>query len=216
MADKIASPEIVASAPEPEKPRKAIDLDHELFLPIARQLGEENESIRKLLIDAEHKVDELDVIKRAIVKLVAPVNKTIRALEEAKSELSTAEKKVAMLESECARLREDMTATQQKCTALESTTIENTAELTARHAQIADLQGRVLQQSEDIQVTRDESRRLSEFVALADKQTVQLESEGETTRQKLMVSEKERTAVQKSLDLAFADMIRFYRKAFKN
>ena len=206
VADKIVAPGIVASPPEPEKRQKVIDLDNELFLPIARQLGEENESIRNLLIDAEHKIDELDAIKRAISKLVEPVNKKLRALEETKSDLGMAEKKVATLESECARLREALTVTQQNLTALESAKAEQTTELAARHAQIADLQGRVLQQSEEIQVARDENRRLSERVALADKQTVQLESEGEATRQKLMVSEKERTAVQKSLDKAFADM----------
>ena len=38
------------------------------------------------LIDAEHKIGELDTIKRSIGKLVDPVSKTLRALEEAKSE----------------------------------------------------------------------------------------------------------------------------------
>ena len=216
VADKIASPEILASPPEPEKRQKVSNLDNELFLPIARQLGEENESIRNLLIDAEHKIDELDTIKRAIGKLVEPVNEKLRSLEEVKSELGTAEKKGAMLESECGRLREALTATQQKITALEFTNAEQTTELAARHAQIADLQGRVLQQGGEIQVTRDENRRLNERVALADKQTVQLESEGEATRQKLMVSEQERTAVQKSLDKAHADMTEMSQRLLDN
>jgi crescentin len=111
-----------------------------------------------------------------------------------------------MLESDGARLRESLTVTQQKFTALESTKTEQTTELAARRAQVADLQRRVQQQSGEIQVARDENRRLSERLALADKKTVQLESEGETTRQNLMVSEKERTTVQKSLDKAFAEM----------
>jgi crescentin len=190
-----------------------VELNKELFLPIARQLGKENESIRNLLADAEHKINELDAIKSAIGKQVEPVSKTLRDLEETKIGLATAENKVARLESECARLRETLTVTQQKFTALESTHAGQTTELTTRRTQVAELQGRVQQQSGEIQVARDETRRLSERVALADKKTVQLESEGEATRQKLEVtrqkltmSENDRTTVQKSLDKAFAEM----------
>ena len=68
----------------PEKPD--IELDHELFSPIATQLGQENEAVRNLLIDAEHKIGELEIIKRSIGKLVDPVSKTLRAYEETKSE----------------------------------------------------------------------------------------------------------------------------------
>jgi chromosome segregation ATPase len=190
-----------------------VELNKELFLPIARQLGKENESIRNLLADAEHKINELDVIKSAIGKQVEPVSKTLRDLEETKTGLATAENKVARLESECARLRETLTVTQQKFTALESTHAGQTTELTTRRTQVAELQGRVQQQSGEIQVARDESRRLSERVTIADKKTVQLESEGEATRQKLeatrqklTASEGDRTTVQKSLDKAFAEM----------
>ena len=74
-----------ATAPEPTPapaaavPAKAdIELDHELFSPIATQLGQENEAVRNLLLDAEHKIGELEIIKRSIGKLVAPVSKTLR------------------------------------------------------------------------------------------------------------------------------------------
>jgi chromosome segregation ATPase len=206
-AEKITAPESLASPPEPQKPQNVVvELDNELFLPLAKQLGEENETIRNLLIDAEQKVNELDAIKREIGKLAEPVIKSLRALDEAKSELSAAEIKVAMLESECTQLRETLTETQRKLTALESTSSEQMTELAARRAQVAELQGRVLQQSGEIQVAHDENRRLGERMALADKKSAQLESEGEATRQKLIVSENERITAQKSLDKAFAEM----------
>jgi hypothetical protein len=72
------------AAAVPAKPD--IELDHELFSPIATQLGQENEVVRNLLLDAEHKIGELEIIKRSIGKLVDPVSKTLRAYEEAKSE----------------------------------------------------------------------------------------------------------------------------------
>lgn len=193
--------------------KRDVELDNELYLTIARQLGKENESIRDLLIDAEHKIKELDAIKRSIAEQVDPVSKTLRALEETKSRLSTAENKVATLESECARLREILTTTQQKLTALESTNAGQTKELTTCRAQIADLKARVQKQSGEIQAAQDENRRLSERVALADKQKVELESDTEATRrkfeatqQKLTASEDERISVQKSLDKAVAEL----------
>src|SRR5688500_2530670 len=66
--------------------KNALELDQELFFPIASQLGEENEVVRNLLIDAEHKISELETIKKSIGRLVEPVSKTLRAFEEAKNE----------------------------------------------------------------------------------------------------------------------------------
>lgn len=227
-AEKLVVAEILASPAEPEKPQKnVVELDNELFLPVATQLGEENETIRNLLIEAEHKINELDAIKRSIGRLIDPVGKTLRALEETRTEkiglqaalnntrtsnsnlraeLGAAEKKVAMLESEGARLRETLTVAQQKVNTLESVKSEQITELSARRTQVADLQRRVQQQSGELQVARDENRRLTERVTLADKQTVQLESEFEGAKQKLMVAEKERSTLQKSLDKSFVEL----------
>jgi crescentin len=227
-AEKVVA-EILAAAPmEIDKPSKnVVEMDQELFLPVATQLGEENESIRNLLIEAEHKLNELDAIKRSIGRLIDPVGKTLRALEEARSEkialqaslnntrvtssslrneLNETQKRAAALEAECARLREASTVAQQRINSLESTKTEQTTELTARRTQVADLQRRVQQQSADLQAVREENRRLSERVTLGDKQTVQLESEREALQQKLLVAEKERATLQKSLDKSFVEL----------
>ena len=149
---------------KPESEKAEIDIDNELFFPLATQLGQENETVRNLLIDAEHKIAELDNIKRSIGKLVDPVSKTLRAFEEAKSErislqntlnstrltnsklrdeLNAVEKRATALETECGRLREMMVVAQQSVEALEATKTEHHAELVARRTQIADLQRRV-------------------------------------------------------------------------
>jgi chromosome segregation ATPase len=227
-AEKAAAAEILASAAGAEaQPKPVLELDNDLFLPLAAQLGEENENIRNLLIDVEHKLNELDAVKNSIGRLIEPVSKTLRALEETKSEkislqsslnntrisnsnlrseLASAEKKIATLESECARLREAATVTQQKLAALESGRAEQSAELAARRTQVQDLQRRIQQQTADLQLARDENRRLGERITAADKRTVQLESEVDATRQKLQVAEKERATIQKSLDKSFAEL----------
>src|SRR5947207_3048827 len=135
----------------PDSEKGEIDLDNELFFPLATQLGQENETVRNLLIDAEHKISELDGIKRSIGKLVDPVSKTLRAFEEAKNEklslqntlnssrlagaklrdeLGAAEKKATTFEVECSRLRELVTVAQQSVAALEQSKAEQVAELT--------------------------------------------------------------------------------------
>src|SRR6185503_15936356 len=148
-------------SPTSPEQRGEIELDHELFFPIATQLGQENEAVRNLLIDAEHKIGELETIKRSLGKLVDPVAKTLRAYEEAKSEklslqgvlnntriaynklrddLATSEKKVATFETENVRLREVVSVAQQSVAALEQTKAEHIAELTSRRNHIAELQ----------------------------------------------------------------------------
>src|SRR5688572_23947547 len=133
-----AAPAQAPAAPD----HGALELDHELFFPIASQLGEENEVVRNLLIDAEHKIGELETIKKSIGRLVDPVSKTLRAFEEAKNEklslqsvlnntriaysklredLTVAEKKAATLDTECIRMREVLTVAQQSLSALEAT-----------------------------------------------------------------------------------------------
>ena len=197
----------------------SVEIDSELYLTIARQIGRENESVRNLLIDAEQKLKELDDIKRAIGEQVDPTSKTLRALEETKGKLGTAETTIATLESECARLQETLTATQQKLIAAESANSKHTKELSVCRTQIVDLNGRVSQQSGEIKTLRDENRGLSERVALADRQKVQLERDTEATKQKLeatqqklVVSENDRTIAQKSLDKTLAENSQISRR----
>jgi chromosome segregation protein len=221
-AEKLASPM------GPEMPEKnIIELDNELFLPMATQTGEDNESVRNLLIDAEHKIRELDAVKRSVSRLVDPINKTLRALEEANSEkiglqaalnniritnnklrgeLDTAERKVATLDSDCTRLREHVTVTQQKLGSIETTRAEQANELATRRSQVTDLQRRLQQQGAELQGAREENRRLSERMTLTDKRAVQLESETAALQQKFLITDKERTTLQASLEKAYAEL----------
>ena len=213
-ADKLENPLDIG---KPEK--NVIELDNELFLPVASQMGEDNEAIRNLLIDVEHKVGELDLIKNSFGKLLNPVSKALRALEEAKSEkislqgalnniritnnklraeLDVTEKKVAILDGECSRLRESVTVAQQKMGSFETTRTEQTNELATRRSQVADLQRRLQQQGAELQVARDEYRRLSERVTLSDKRAVQLESESEALRQKFLITDRKSTRLNSS------------------
>jgi chromosome segregation ATPase len=232
-AGKPSAAPLPQAAAEAAAEKPDIELDNELFSPIATQLGQENEAVRNLLLDAEHKIGELEIIKRSIGKLVDPVSKTLRAYEEAKSEklslqgtlsatrlaynrlrddFDAAAKKSRVFEAECTRLRDIVTVAQQSVAALERTKAEQIVELTARRTHIAELQRHAQQQGSDLQLTREENRRLGERAAIADKRMVQLEGQAQAAQQKAMQAEQERAAVQASLDKALAELAQIARR----
>jgi chromosome segregation ATPase len=212
---------------------KELDIDDELFSPLAIQLGEENESVRNLLIEATNKIRELDSIRDAFGKLVDPVSKTLKAYEQEKSEklslqstlaemrnaynktrgeLAAYEKKSTALESECIRLRQDFSVTQQNLRTAEATKAEQAVELQTHRAAIIELDRRLKHEIAERESFREEHRRLGDRLAAADKRIVQLESEGDTARQKLVVAEREKATLQSSFDNASGETARLSRK----
>jgi len=230
----LATPPAPPAPPSSTTPsQNVIELDHELFFPIATQLGEENELVRNLLIDAEHKITELDSIRNSLGRLVDPVSKTLRAFEEAKSEklslqsvlnntriaysklredLTNTERKAATLETEGVRLREMLVVAQQSVQALEAAKAEQAAELTTRRGQISELQRMLQQQATDLQLGREETQRAQERAALADKKLARLETETAAATQKYLLADQERATVQGQLDRALAEAAQLSRR----
>jgi len=58
----------------------------ENFSDVGSRMGEENEALRNLLSDTGRKIGELDELKEAFDKIVAPFNSTLRALEQEKAQ----------------------------------------------------------------------------------------------------------------------------------
>src|SRR6476646_317905 len=54
---------------------------------VGSRMGEENEVLRNLLTDTGRKISELDDLKEAFDKLVAPFNSTLRATSLSKASL---------------------------------------------------------------------------------------------------------------------------------
>ena len=209
-----------------------IGVDEELFSP-AGQMGEENEAVRNLLLDAEFRIGELDAIKSTFGKLVDPINKALRQVEiekaerlslqtilnntrtahgKIRTELANAEKKIAAFETETTRLKEDLSAAQQILRATEGVKAEQSVEIASQRTKLLDLERRLQQEVLQKDAMRDEARRFAERVASADKRIVQLESETEAARQKVVLSEKERSSLQSSLDLSHEEIARVSRR----
>lgn len=231
----IAPPAADDAPPVADKaPQKTdVELDEDLFVPIAARLGEENEAVRTLLLDAEHKIAQLDTIKVSIARLLDPVASTLRSYEDVKGEklilqralnnaqgvctklrddLAEVQKKAAAFKAECARLQETAAAATQKMAALERNSVKQLAELADRRTRLAELQNLAQQQASDLRSARIENLRLGERAAVADQQVVQLESQVQTLQQQAQQAKQERAAMQASLDKTFNELAQTARR----
>ena len=216
-----------------EQNDNTVDLDEELFSAIGAQLGNSNESLRNLLLNANHKIAELDAIKDAVARLVSPVSKALREFETEKAdkinlqaalantrtaygklrnEVSELEKKNAGLEREVDQLRKDLGFADNAAKALETLRGELAIDIAQRRAQIADLEGRLSQEAIETKALRDENDRLKTRQATIDKHIVQVEAEVNHLRQKLVLAEDEKRALQAAFEKSAADVQRLARK----
>ncbi len=232
-ADLTSPPPSSETAQISTLPGVELDLDEELFSARGSQVGGENEALRNLLLDANHKISELDTIKASVAKLVDPVTKALSAFEAEKTEkvslqtvlnntrtaysrlrneVGALEKKAASFEAECGQLRQELAATVATMRSLESSKAELAADIAARRAHIADLEITLQQETATNRTLTDETKRLNDRVAAGDKRATQLESELHGTRQKLALSEDEKRALQISLDKTIGDSARLARR----
>lgn len=210
-----------------------IDLDEELFSSLGAQIGGDNETLRNLLLNANHKIGELDAIRDAVVKLVGPVSKALREFElersekinlqaalsntrtnygKLRNEVGELEKKAATFERETVQLRKDLAFAENAARSLETIRGELAIDIAARRAQIADLEGRLSQEATEIKALREDNHRLTERAGVADKRLVALETELNNARQRLVLSEDEKRALQSSFEKATGETSRITRR----
>ncbi len=238
-ADEPAQRTDVALPPDQGLPEAAptalnpLELDEDLFTALGAQIGGENELLRNLLLDANAKAGELDAVKAAVARLVEPVSKALRAFEteraekvglqtvlnntrtaygKLRNEVAELEKRAAAAEQDGETLRRDLTAAQEAVRTAEAAKAAFAVETAARKAQIADLEGRLAQESGETKLAREENRRQSERLAAADKRIVTAESDLNSTRQRLLMTEDEKRAQQAALEKTSAESARIARK----
>jgi crescentin len=218
------------------RPRNGNGNDHisiESPSDVGSRMGEENEVLRNLLTDTGRKINELDDLKEAFDKLVAPFNSTLRALEQEKSqtlslsgmlaEARTAyetlrteyyqiEKKATAIEAEAEKLREDLELSRESNRALESARLELTDELNARHAQINELDRQLTQETTQRRTLGEARRALQDQYDIAEKRIIVLEGELAAAREKLALMEDEKRSLQIAVDHALNETARLTRR----
>ena len=140
------------------------------------------------------------------------LNNTRTAYGKLKNEYVDLEKKAASFETECNQLRQDLNATKNTLRTLEAIKAELGIDIAARRAQIADLEARLQHETSETKALRDENQRLDSRLVAADKRAVALEAELNSARQRLMLNEDEKRAVQSSLDQTIGENARLSRR----
>lgn len=186
---KIGIEPLRSPAPVQSGPPVARQITPENYSDIGSRIGEENEALRHLLHDTSRKIGELDELKAAFDKIVSPFNSTLRALEEEKShtlgltnmlaesrssyetlraEFYQIERKATALEAEAERLREDLELARESNRGLESVRIELTDNVSARGAQIAELERQLAQETAQRRSLGEARRTAQDQLDLAD------------------------------------------------
>jgi crescentin len=205
----------------------------ETFSDVGSRMGEENEVLRSLLTDTGRKIGELDDLKQAFDKLVAPFNATLRALEQEKSqtlsltgmldesrhsyetlrdEFYQIERKATTLEAETEKLHEDLELSRESTRGLESTRIELTNEISARAAQIAELERQLAQETSQRRTLSENRRTLQDQLDGAEKRIVELEGELAAAREKLALLDDEKRSLQVAVDQGLNEIARLTRR----
>lgn len=197
------------------------------------RMGEENEVLRNLLFDTGRKIGELDELKAAFDKIVAPFNNTLRALEQEKSvnlslngqlaESRTAydtlrsqyyqiEKKATLLDTENSRLREDLELTREAVRSLEGQRNELNGQISNQHAQIDELERQLAQESGQRRALSENRTALSGQLDAAEKHIVELEGELAAARERVALLENETRTAQTSIEQSLAEISRLTRR----
>ena len=200
---------------------------------IGTRVGEDNETLRNLLIDTDRRIGALDDLKAAFRSLVEPIGAALQALEQEKTEnvglrnalaelrtghdslrgdYSALEKRAAELESTGEEVRRELALTQQTVRALEADKAELASEIVATRSEIANLESQLAQEAANGRALSEANQILVEHANAADKRIVELQSETAQTREKMLLLENDKRSLQTALDQTLAETSRLSRR----
>ena len=203
------------------------------FSDVGSRMGEENEVLRNLLTDTGRKIGELDELKDAFDKIVAPFNSTLRALEQEKSqtlgltgmleesrsayetlraEFYQIEHKATSLETESEKLREDLELSRESNRGLESIRLELSNDISARLNHISQLERQLAQETAERRAVTEARRTLQDQFDIGEKRIGELEGELAAAREKLALLEDEKRSLQLAIDQALNETARLTRR----
>jgi chromosome segregation ATPase len=173
------------------------DRPAETWAEIGSRIGSDNELLRNLLVDTGRQVGALDDLKDAFGKLVDPINKTLRALEQEKSdnvslrgtltdvrtsyealrtEFNELGRRSAASETEIERLRHELALVQQSARNAEISKTELGDELSTVRGRVVELERQLSLEAANARTLADEKHSLAEHSTAADRRIVEFGS----------------------------------------
>jgi chromosome segregation ATPase len=206
----------------------------ESWAELGSRIGGDNEALRNMLVDTGRRIGALDDLKDAFGKLVDPIQKTLRILEQEKSEnvglrgtladlrgsyealrteFNELGKRAAAAETEIERLRHELGNSQIAGRNSETAKLELSDELSTARGRIAELERLLSQEIANVRMLTDENHSLSEHSSAADKRIIDLEADAAVARERLVILENEKRSLQASLDQLIGENSRLLRRA---
>jgi chromosome segregation ATPase len=207
--------------------------DHgKVFTTIGARIGEDNETLRNLLIDAGHQFSALDDLKGTLGKLVEPLHKLMDALEREKSdnaslrgtlaesranhetlrtEFQRLGQKSSELEDDNERLRRDLAAAQRTVGEHEVDNAKLGDEIATLRLATANLERQLGEENSAVRALGDEKLILLERAGTADRRIVELEAETALARERLSLLENEKNSLQTALGQTLSEAARTSR-----
>jgi chromosome segregation ATPase len=225
------------TAPAPVRTLVADDRSPESLAELGSRIGGDNEVLRNLLVDTGHRIGALDELKDAFSKLVDPISKTLRTLEQEKSENVSLRHTLAEVrtsyetlrnefndlgkrnsgnETEVERLRHELEVSQHAHRSAEAGKTEHFDELTTVRGKVGELERNLSQELAAVRMLTDEKHALAEHATAGDKRIAELEGEAAHARERLVLLENEKRSLQNSLDSLVGDSSRVTRRLSEN
>ena len=225
--------------PSGSKDAAETDMDQDVasLADLSSHLGEENEALRNLLVDAGRRLTELDEARQGFLRIVEPANRALRALEQEKthnislrralsqtrangeslqSELHKSTNRVGGLERDNERLRQEIELARQAAREIETSRAEFSNELSIKRAEVAELGRQRSQEAANARALVEELQKLRDDTNLATGRIGQLETDLTVSREKLLVAEGENRSLRSSYEQTAAELSRTTQRAVES
>jgi crescentin len=203
------------------------------FADLGTRIGEDNETLRNLLLDTDRRLTSLDELKVTFRSLVEPIGAALRSLEQEKTdnvtlrnalaelrtshdtvrkESHTFERQVGELANDNASLRRELALAQQATKDLETERAELASELLAARSEIAKLDSQLAQETANGRALGEANQILADHGSSADRRIVELQGDCSLARENLLLLENDKHSLQSALDQTLAENSRLSRR----
>jgi chromosome segregation ATPase len=185
------------------------------------KIGEENEALRNLLVDAGMKIRQFDDYKNIFINLIEPATQALRTLEHEKTSNIDLRRKLeqsvvrcdefrartheletrhAILIGENEKLRQELDLSRQAARDAERSRAEFANENLIKRSAIADLERQLSLETARVNTLSDDNQRLRDETVAAEARANRAAAETSTARDKISFLEDEVASVQRALD----------------
>ena len=233
LAGAKSTPDTAPAAPENESADQPANRDQTAFADLGGRIGEDNETLRSLLIDTGHQLNTIDDLKKTFGKLVDPLNNLLTTLEQERAdnagsqgalaairtshemlraEFQTLERKASELAAGNERLGRDLESAQQNARAFEEEKAKLNGELAAARGAMAMLVKQLGEEVANVRMLSEEKRLLAERSDSSERRIVGLEADIAHARERLSPLQNDKDTLQAALDRTLAESARVSRQ----